>query len=151
MNLPLRIMLADDDSDDRFFFDESIKSASTPAVLNTVDNGEKLIQYLTKNTETLPNALFLDLNMPRKNGAECLLAIKKDEKLQELPVIIYSTSLHEEIADILYKNGAHYYIKKGNSTDMQKVVNYILKLITDNKLVRPKREQFILNAKTLNS
>lgn len=144
-------MLADDDADDRFFFDESIKSATTPAVLNTVDNGEKLIQYLTVNNEKLPNALFLDLNMPRKNGAECLVAIKKDEKLQELPVIIYSTSLHEEIADTLYKDGAHYYIKKGHSAEMQMAVNYILKLITDEKLVRPSREQFVLNTKSLNS
>ncbi|MCW3077390.1 MAG: rcp1 2 [Bacteroidetes bacterium] len=151
MKLPLRIMLADDDADDRFFFDESIKSASTPAVLNTVDNGEKLIQYLTINKEALPHALFLDLNMPRKNGAECLLAIKKDEQLQDLPVIIYSTSLHQEIADTLYNNGAHYYIKKGHSAEMQSAVNYILKLITDNNLVRPTREQFILNPKKLTS
>jgi CheY-like chemotaxis protein len=150
MNLPLKIMLADDDSDDRFFFDENIKSATTLAILNTVDNGEKLIQYLNSNHENLPNALFLDLNMPRKNGSECLLVIKKDANLKDLPVIIYSTSLHQEIADVLFANGAHYYLKKGNSAEMQKVLNYILRLITENKLFRPDREHFILQSKNIN-
>lgn len=150
MNIPLKIMLADDDSDDRFFFDENIKLATSSATLNTVDNGEKLIQYLNANYENLPHALFLDLNMPRKNGSECLLVIKSNSKLKDLPVIIYSTSLHQEIADILFANGAHYYIKKGNSAEMQNVLNYILKLIAENKLVRPDREHFILHSKNIN-
>jgi CheY-like chemotaxis protein len=149
MSIPLQIMLADDDADDRFFFDEAIKSATTSAVLNTVDNGEKLMQYLHANSNELPNVLFLDMNMPRKNGSECLLAIKNDSLLKHLPVIIYSTSLHQEIADILFNNGAHYYIKKGNSEEMQNILNYILTLITDNKLFRPDRDQFILHTKNL--
>jgi CheY-like chemotaxis protein len=151
MNLPLKIMLADDDSDDRFFFDENIKIATTPAVLNTVDNGEKLMQYLTTNHEALPHVLFLDLNMPRKNGSECLMAIKGDAKLKDLPVIIYSTSLHQEIADVLFTNGAHYYIKKGTNEDMQNVINYILKLTAANTLTRPARDQFILQSKNIQS
>lgn len=150
MKLPLQIMLADDDADDRFFFGEAIKSATTSAQLNTVDNGEKLMLYLYTNKESLPRALFLDLNMPRKNGSECLSAIKNDVTLKDLPVIIYSTSLHQEIADILFNNGAHYYIKKGNSVEMQNVLNYLLKLIAEDKLVRPKKEQFILHTKNIN-
>lgn len=142
-------MLADDDSDDRFFFNEAIKSAKIPAVLNTVDNGEKLIQYLKTNSNTLPDVLFLDLNMPRKNGAECLIEIKDDNKLKDLPVIIYSTSLHQEIADVLYNNGAHYYIKKGNSNEMQSSLNYILTLINGENTSRPTREQFIVQPKYL--
>lgn len=151
MITPIKILLADDDADDRFFFDEAIKSAIVPAVLNTVDNGEKLMQYLITNSSNLPEALFLDLNMPRKNGSECLQAIKATEELKSLPVIIYSTSLHNEIADILYNNGAHYYIKKGNSAEMQTILNHILILIKENKLSRPKREHFILNTKHLNT
>ncbi|MEO6305446.1 MAG: response regulator [Bacteroidia bacterium] len=145
----LKILLADDDADDRFFFDEAIKAAVIPAVLNTVDNGEKLMHYLITNNENLPDALFLDLNMPRKNGSECLLAIKQDDKLKDLPVIIYSTSLHKEIADILFNNGAHYYIKKGNSAEMQSVLNHILILLKENKFSRPGREHFILHTKNL--
>lgn len=147
--MPLRIMLADDDSDDQFFFSEALKSAPVSATLNMVDNGEKLILYLNANKELLPDVLFLDLNMPRKNGSECLLVIKEDEKLKNLPVIIYSTSLHSEIADVLFNNGAHYYIKKGNNEEMQVVLNYVLALITENKLSRPDREQFILHSKNL--
>lgn len=148
MNITLQIMLADDDADDRFFFNDAIKSATTSALLNTVDNGEKLMQYLQANKDALPDVLFLDLNMPRKNGSECLLAIKNDSRLSSLPVIIYSTSLHQEIADILFNNGAHYYIKKGNSVEMQVTLNYILKLISENKLKRPNRKTSFFIQKT---
>ena len=150
MTMPLRIMLADDDSDDRFFFDEAMKSAPMAVTLNTVDNGEKLLLYLNSHKATLPDALFLDMNMPRKNGSECLLEIKEDSLLKDLPVIMYSTSLHSEVADVLFTNGAHYYIKKGNSQEMQVVLDHVLTLIQNNKFSRPNREHFILNSKHLN-
>src|SRR5687767_14662538 len=114
MPSPLHILLADDDTDDRFFFDKALKLAAIPSNLTTVENGEKLMTFLNSNTDKLPDALFLDLNMPRKNGSECLREIKKDERMRGLPVIIYSTSLHPEIADLLYRDGAYYYIKKSN-------------------------------------
>lgn len=151
MNMPLRIMLADDDSDDRFFFDEAMKLAPMAVTLNTVDNGEKLILYLNTNKMDLPDALFLDMNMPRKNGQECLLEIKKNIALKDLPVIIYSTSLHTEVADVLFANGAHYYIKKANSQEMQTVLDHVLTLIMENNFSRPGREHFILNSKSLNN
>ena len=147
MTKPLHILLADDDSDDRFFFEKAIKLASTPSFLTTVDNGERLMQFLTTTTDELPDALFLDLNMPRKNGSECLREIKMHEKLNALPVIIYSTSLHVEIADLLYKAGAYYYIKKTNLLELQKFLDHVLSMLSNGKLTRPSREQFILNSK----
>src|SRR4051812_20527820 len=107
MNLyqkPINVLLADDDQDDRHFFDLALKDISTPTMLTTAEDGEKLLAYLENDTDPLPDVLFLDLNMPRKNGAECLLHLQLNPKLNQLPVIIYSTSLHENIADLLYKN-----------------------------------------------
>ncbi len=149
MEKKLHILLADDDSDDRFFFGKAINLAPIPAMLTTVENGERLMNFLTGLTEPLPDALFLDLNMPKKNGAECLREIKGDPKLKALPVIIYSTSLHEEIADVLYRDGAHYYIKKSSIADMQYVINHILGLVRDKKLSRPDRVEFVLKAQLI--
>jgi response regulator RpfG family c-di-GMP phosphodiesterase len=144
----IQILLADDDMDDRFFFNKAIDYATVPASLITVENGEKLMRYLSEiSPEDLPDALFLDLNMPKKNGSECLREIKNNENLKRLPVIIYSTSLHPEIADLLYRDGAHYYIKKTDLVQMQTLLNYVLKLVNENQMERPDRENFILSSR----
>ncbi|MGZ3895049.1 MAG: response regulator [Bacteroidia bacterium] len=141
----LKLLLADDDKDDRFFFNKVLQELSIPTHLTTVEDGEKLMQYLSKNHKHLPDLLFLDLNMPRKNGAECLVEIKGDKRLKELPVIIYSTSLHEDVADLLYDKGAHYYIRKTDIIELKKVLGYTLGLMIASNFERPKRTKFILN------
>ncbi|MES2397190.1 MAG: response regulator [Bacteroidota bacterium] len=146
MNIkPVDILLADDDKDDRFFFDKALKSLAIPTKLTTVEDGEQLMDYLTKNSKNLPDVLFLDLNMPRKKGSECLSEINLDPKLKDLPVIIYSTSLHEDVADQLYKNGAFYYVHKTDLSELEKILLQVLTMIAEKKFVRPSRESFILN------
>jgi CheY-like chemotaxis protein len=142
---PLNVLLADDDRDDRFFFDKVIREIPIRTRLVTIDDGEKLMSYLAENSKTLPDVLFLDLNMPRKNGSECLAEIKQNEKLKWLPVIIYSTSMYEDVADLLYNNGAHYYVRKTDLIDLQRVLHYVLTLLTENRFARPGREKFILS------
>jgi len=141
---PFKILLADDDRDDRFFFDLVLKDLAFPTQFITVEDGVKLMDYLIKHSDKLPDVLFLDLNMPRKNGSECLTEIKANSKLKDLPIVIYSTSLHEDIADILYKNGAHYYIRKTDMVELKKTLNYILGLMAENNFAKPKRDKFIL-------
>ncbi|MEO5602661.1 MAG: response regulator [Cyclobacteriaceae bacterium] len=137
------LLLADDDKDDGFFFSRALQKIPIATHLTIVDDGEKLMMYLNKNLKQLPDVLFLDLNMPRKNGSECLVEIKKDEILKELPVVIYSTSLYEDTADLLYKNGAHYYIRKGSLEGLEKGLHFVLNLLEAKKFSRPSRELFI--------
>src|ERR1035437_4216788 len=89
---PLNILLADDDKDDRSFFEKALKEVSISTNLITVNDGEHLMKYLADNSEQLPNVLFLDLNMPRKNGFDCIVEIRENEKLKDLSVVIFSTS-----------------------------------------------------------
>lgn len=140
----LNILLADDDKDDRFFFAMTLSEMPVATNLETVPDGEKLMEYLSKAKE-LPDVLFLDLNMPLKNGTECLTEIKNNKKLMQLPVIIYSTSLHENVADQLYEIGAHFYIRKSDLAELKKVLQYVLNLITEKKFIRPPRDKFILS------
>jgi CheY-like chemotaxis protein len=145
MTRELHFLLADDDEDDRYFFDMALRKLPASSRLTMVENGEKLMNYLEKHSDQLPDVLFLDLNMPRKNGAECLDEIKSDSSLQHLPVIIYSTSLHNDMADLLYDKGAHYYIKKARVLELQAALQNVASLIGENKFVRPPRDQFIFN------
>lgn len=141
--VPIHVLLADDDHDDQFFFRKAIEALPFQTQLTVVEDGQKLMAYLLSNSTKLPNVLFLDYNMPRKNGFECLLAIKINPKLQALPVIIYSTYVHEDLADMLYENGAYFYIRKTETSELKKILNMILTQITENRLVRQPREKFI--------
>lgn len=141
----LTILLADDDRDDRYFFLKALEELEIDVRHHTVENGEELIAYLLKNSANLPDILFLDLNMPRKSGAECLEEIKQHPKLNSLPVVIYSTSLYEDIADHLYRNGAHYYIRKTEFGDLKPVLKKVLTLLVESKFQRPPRSEFIVS------
>jgi CheY-like chemotaxis protein len=144
--VPLNILLADDDMDDRFFFEKALYGLTVPAKLEIVPNGERLMEYLNANLDNLPDMIFLDLNMPRKNGNECLVEIKQDKRLQRIPVIIYSTSLLTEIADVLYINGAHFYLQKCVYSELIKCIKRVFQLLDESKL-QPTRDQFIIGLK----
>ncbi|MBC7695364.1 MAG: response regulator [Burkholderiales bacterium] len=140
----IHILLADDNRDDRFFFKDALSDLPISTILTTVDDGERLLSFLLKNTGKLPDVLFLDINMPRKNGSVCLKEIKINKLLQQLPVIIYSTSLPELVADELYKNKAHYYVQKTNVEELRKVLRNILNMLVDEKFDRPPRDKFTI-------
>lgn len=146
MSKQLHLLHADDDSDDRFFFDMILKGLVTSTRLTSVEDGEKLMIHLSQNFDPLPDVLFLDLNMPRKNGLECLKEIKQNENLKQLPVVIYSTSLHKDLADQLYNSGAHYYIRKSSLEELEKNLIEVLALMGENKFTQPSRDQFILGS-----
>src|ERR1051325_9789359 len=85
------ICLVDDDADDRFFFQTAVKKIDGSYECITAQNGEDTLAKLRTATR-LPDYIFLDLNMPFMNGKECLMELKKDERLKNIPVIIYTTS-----------------------------------------------------------
>ncbi|MEO6730119.1 MAG: response regulator [Ferruginibacter sp.] len=142
---PINILMADDDDDDRGFFQRALKAIPISTQFNEVIDGEKLITYLRSDINELPTILFLDCNMPRKSGIECLLEMQLDERLKLIPVIIYSTSMHEDIANLFYRTGAYYYIKKTNLTDLEFVLNKVLTMILEKTFSRPERANFIMN------
>ncbi len=142
----INILLADDDKDDCMFFKEALEELQLQTKLTTVHDGEQLMQLLTDKSNDHFHVLFLDLNMPRKNGATCLQEIKSSKKLKSLPVIIFSTSYDEQIADLLYKNGAHYYIcKPADFSEFQKVIQHAITLVSGKNSTEPLKEKFLLN------
>jgi len=111
---PIKILLADDDENDRLNFSEAFEDVKLEIDLHTVNDGAELIDYLLNEDNSIPYILFLDLNMPKKNGIECLAEIRKNERLRNIIVAIYSTSTSEKDIEATFVNGANVYIEKPN-------------------------------------
>ena len=93
----------------------------------------------------LPDVIFLDLNMPLKNGFQCLKEIKMNGSLKQLPVIIFSTTIQAETVDKVYKDGASFYMRKPEDfNQLKKDIKKALS-IHFNPSQTPK-DQFILSA-----
>jgi len=115
----ITILLADDDPDDRQLTRDAFAENRLANMLNTVEDGEELMEYLQRRGRytdqkdvPLPGLILLDLNMPRKDGREALKEIKADPNLRRIPIVVLTTSKAEE--DILrtYDLGVNSYITK---------------------------------------
>lgn len=126
----IHILLADDDADDRLFFKEAFEEIKVKTRVTLFNDGVELMNHLTKNGHPLPHILFLDLNMPRKNGMECLQEIRYSDTLKEIPIAIYSTSSSEEDIENTFVRGANVYIKKPN--DFESLKKTLEEVITIN-------------------
>lgn len=142
---PISILLADDDFDDCDLFKDALSELSIATSIMIVNDGEQLMRLLSEISGNLPDVLFLDLNFPRKAGFDCLAAIKRDEQLKSLFVVIFSTSVDEHLAEELYQHGAHYYIcKPAEFSTLKKLIFKVLRIIERGNLERPAIEDFIL-------
>ena len=108
----IHIILADDDEDDRLFFTDAFNELKINTKVQTYNDGVALMDYLKSDDAVLPQVLFLDLNMPKKGGIECLHEIKEDAKFNDIAIAIYSTSSSEEHIEETFVSGANIYIKK---------------------------------------
>ena len=151
MNLKkLNILLADDDIDDCIFFKAAVDEFPLSTIplsthLTVVHDGEQLMRFLTDETNELPHILFLDLNMPRKNGFECLAEIKFSKKLKQLPVIMFSTSFEQGVVNRLYENGAQYFIRKPSEfSQFKKIIQQTLALMAQENISQSTKENFVL-------
>lgn len=129
MSATIHILLADDDPDDREFFSEAIQSIDLPHKLTMFEDGQALMDYLSAVDLDVPHILFLDLNMPCKSGFDCLDDIRKNEKLRDLSVAIYSTSSSERDVEEAFVGGANIYIKKPSDFQLlKKMVSDVVKM-----------------------
>jgi CheY-like chemotaxis protein len=113
-NTTTKILYADDDCDDCFLLNESIKSNGLNADLVFVANGQEAITYIEHAAEALPSLVILDLNMPKMNGRETLHYLKTHPRYQNIPVIILSTSQNKKEMDDCAAQGAVSYFVKPN-------------------------------------
>jgi len=129
------IVLVDDDGDDRLFFRDAVKKASRDISCITLEDGFALISYL-KEDEKQPDLIFLDINMPVMNGWECLSILKEDDAYRDIPVIMYSTSRHDEEISKAKDAGAFSFFNKPHDfTVLKQAVSDAIAHVLEGKLM----------------
>jgi CheY-like chemotaxis protein len=109
----VKIILCDDDEDDRDFFTVVASQWSPGASVKTVVSAHDLLGELNVSCDV--DLVFLDLNMPVISGQECLKMIRSDAALDSVPVIIYSTSDNDVDVEAAFRAGANLYVQKPSS------------------------------------
>ena len=133
---PVQILMVDDNHSDVELLRQGLAAWDTPTNLTVIDDADKALAFLRGQRTTPPDLVFLDWNLPRKDGGEFLGEMKNDTRLASIPVIVMSTSSHEMDIRRAYRLHANCYLTKPFDLD-----GYISKV----KAV----EEFWLNHATL--
>jgi CheY-like chemotaxis protein len=137
------IVLADDDSDDIDIFKDSLNEVHSDIRLESVSNGKQLMELIS---HFLPDLLFIDLDMPVKNGLECLVEIRSNPKMESLPVIVFSSTTRPANIQTAYEMGAHLFLIKSSSyEDYKSALKAILTMDWTNPSMI--KEQYCLNGR----
>jgi DNA-binding NtrC family response regulator len=128
MSNEITLLIVDDDADDRELFIQTVKSIDEEIICLAATDGFHALELLNNSSDSLlPDAIILDLRMPRINGKKCLVELKKNERLKNIPVVIYTTSTEIEDSIELSTLGAVYFISKpGNPDEMYYLVSHVL-------------------------
>ena len=138
-----RILLADDDADDRFIFESFLHDVAPDVKLDVVSNGKELLTLLQ---HYVPDLLFLDLDMPYKNGLECLVAIRNHAQQKDLPVVVFSSTTRPGNIQTAYEMGAHlFFIKSPLASAFTDALRAILGL--DWSKPEQVKEQYCVNGR----
>ena len=121
----MRILLVDDDEDDHDIFREAVLMVKPDCQLTVARDGEQGLLHLTGTV--LPDYIFLDVNMPKMDGKEFLKTIKANPDLQEIPVVIYSTSKHKSALGEYIAMGASNYLTKPSEFNL--LVSYLKSIL----------------------
>ena len=139
---PIVILMADDDEDDILLTQKALEKGKLLNMLYSVRDGEELLDYLLhrgaytdSEQAPRPGIILLDLNMPKKDGREALKEIKSDPDLQDIPIVVFTTSKAEEDIYRSYKLGVNSFITKPVTFDslidvMQALGKYWFEIVT---------------------
>jgi CheY-like chemotaxis protein len=107
----MQVLYAEDDIDDFALFCEIVKQINDSVQCINTANGRETLEFL-ENAATLPDLIFLDINMPIMDGKSCLKRIKGNRRFSNIPVVMYTTSRNEKDEQQCRDWGAMDYLKK---------------------------------------
>jgi CheY-like chemotaxis protein len=119
------ILAAEDDPEDFEFFQEAILEINPSIVVFRADTGVQVLEIL-KNGVFTPDYIFLDINMPMMDGHACFAELKKNERYNKIPVVVYSTSKNVREISHFQSQGAKFLVKPDNFDQLVKSLEVIL-------------------------
>ena len=127
MNTTRTFFIVDDDIDDQDLFIEAVNEVDKSIKCMSVSNCEEALDLLRNRKISMPDMIFLDLNMPRLNGKQCLAELKKESHLADIPVIIYSTSSEKrDIEETSRLGAAHFLTKPNKFEELCKAISFVV-------------------------
>lgn len=142
----LQLLLVDDDADDRLFFIDALNEIKIRTHISWLSDGVYLMEHLNKPNVRLPDLLFLDLNMPRKGGIECLKEIRQDPRLKEISIVIYSTSSSEQDIEDTFVLGANVYLRKPNDfSELKRILEEVVSINWQYQTSGLNKDNFLLS------
>jgi len=139
----IKVLYADDDSDDRDMFSEALKQVCSDPDLEVAVNG---VDALKKIKKFSPDIIFLDINMPLKSGKDVLKLIRADIFYKTTPVIMLSTSCNDEDVKMTFESEANYYaVKPGSFEDLVNILKNIFSKFNNGRIHAQKRDEYLIN------
>jgi CheY-like chemotaxis protein len=126
MRNSLTFLLADDDLDDASLFQDALMEVDNSIGFQYAKDGQETLNILKEGNSSLPDIIFLDLNMPRMDGKECLKQLKQDTELSRIPVIMYTTSSQAKDIEETMMSGALCFITKPSSMNELKKILFTI-------------------------
>jgi CheY-like chemotaxis protein len=125
------VLIIDDDSEDCELFQEAVSEVDRLIKCVSAKDGKEAVHLMNNGLPVMPDYIFLDINMPVMNGKECLVEIKKNPKLKNIPVIMYSTTSDTNEIRSYYSLGAHDFLIKPHN--FKKLVEALSSIIISTK------------------
>lgn len=147
---PLKIILAEDDTEDQELFIDAMGETDIPSEVTTVENGQELLDNLRDESQPNPDMIFIDSNMPVKGGMKVLEEIKKDDELREIPTVMLSTWDHPSYIEETLNKGADLYVQKPSSfAGFVLVLKKVFFLHWTRALLSPVKKLFFVSEKNI--
>lgn len=130
-----KILLIDDDKDDRELFCEAVEEIAPEIICYTAGGCQKALAMINNKEVDIPDIIFLDVNMPVISGWQCLSMMKEQEAYKDVPVIMYSTTSRRQDIDKALELGALcFYTKPPDFKDLKKSLETVLTHLSNNSL-----------------